>query len=70
MYQRVTKELYLYFLPYPMSYLRDSNDEHRRIRAALASHDGGEAARLAHEHVAALHRTMYVGLTASEDDTA
>ncbi|MFJ4206512.1 hypothetical protein ACIP2Y_43845 [Streptomyces sviceus] len=44
MYERVTKELY--FLPYPMSYLRRSNDEHKRIRAALATHDGALTARL------------------------
>ncbi|AXK34986.1 FadR family transcriptional regulator [Streptomyces armeniacus] len=63
LYRRVTKELYLYFLPYPMSYLRESNEEHRRIRAALGAGDAAEAARLTQEHVAELHRTMYVGLT-------
>lgn len=68
LYERVTRELYLYFLPYPMSYLRESNEEHRRIRAALGAGDAALAAGLLVEHVAALHRTMYVGLT--EDDAA
>ncbi|MFW6691028.1 FadR/GntR family transcriptional regulator [Streptomyces sp. MAR4 CNX-425] len=63
LYLRVTRELYLYFLPYPMSYLCESNREHRRIRDALAAGDAATAGRLLHEHVSALHRTMYVGLT-------
>ncbi|NGO72496.1 FadR/GntR family transcriptional regulator [Streptomyces boncukensis] len=65
-YGRVTRELYPYFLPYPMAYLRESNEEHRQLRAALADHDPARAGQLAHEHVCALHRTMYVGLTAEE----
>ncbi|WP_405878009.1 FCD domain-containing protein [Streptomyces sp. NBC_01136] len=70
MYQRVTKELYLYFLPYPMSYLCRSNEEHKRIRAALSAHDATLTARLLQEHVAELHRSMYVGLpqTADQDN--
>ncbi|WP_329529441.1 FadR/GntR family transcriptional regulator [Streptomyces sp. NBC_01462] len=62
MYERVVKELYLYFLPYPMSYLRCSNEEHKHIRVALATHDAALAARLVKEHIAQLHQTMYVGL--------
>ncbi|WP_405988414.1 FadR/GntR family transcriptional regulator [Streptomyces sp. NBC_00986] len=67
MYERVAKELYLYFLPYPMSYLCSSNEEHKRIRAALAMHDGALAARLVKEHITELHRTMYVGFAHSAD---
>ncbi|MDJ1132114.1 FadR/GntR family transcriptional regulator [Streptomyces iconiensis] len=66
LYRRVTRELYLYFLPYPMSYLCESNREHRHIRDALAARDPALAARLLHDHVTALHRTMYVGLTEKE----
>ncbi|GAA2097642.1 hypothetical protein GCM10009801_68180 [Streptomyces albiaxialis] len=63
LYAQVTGELYRYFLPYPMSYLRESNAEHRRIREALAARDAALAARLTHAHASALHRTMYVGLS-------
>ncbi|MFG3258733.1 FadR/GntR family transcriptional regulator [Streptomyces sp. NPDC048172] len=63
LYARVTGELYLYFLPYPMSYLCESNAEHQRIREALAARDAARAGRLVHAHVTALHRTMYVGLS-------
>ncbi|MDT0470716.1 FCD domain-containing protein [Streptomyces sp. DSM 41014] len=63
MYERVTGELYRYFLPYSMDYLRRSNQEHKDIRAALAAHDAPLAARLLSAHAAELHRTMYMGLS-------
>lgn len=62
-YRRVVKELYSYFLPYPMDYLRKSNEEHKHIRAALGARDASLAAGLVCAHVADLHRSMYVGLT-------
>jgi DNA-binding FadR family transcriptional regulator len=64
MYDQVTAELYRYYLPYTLSYLRASNDDHKRIAAALGHHDAAVAARLLGAHVAELHRTMYVGLIA------
>ncbi|MEU5839122.1 FCD domain-containing protein [Streptomyces diacarni] len=66
MYTRVTGELYCYFLPYAMSYLRTSNEQHKQIRAALDGRDAALAARLLSAHAAELHRTMYVGLTATD----
>jgi len=66
MYEQVTGELYRYFLPYPMSYLRTSNEQHKEIGSALGARDSALAARLLSAHAAELHRTMYVGL----DDAA
>ena len=60
-YEAIDAELSAYFLPYPMQYLRGSNDEHQRIRSAIADGDRGAAAKLAAEHVLELHRSMFVG---------
>jgi DNA-binding FadR family transcriptional regulator len=54
--------LYSYFLPYPIEFLRRSNDEHLALVDALDARDGAAAARLAGEHVLELHSSMYVGL--------
>lgn len=63
LHERITGELYSYFLPYPIEYLRGSNAEHAALVAALAAHDRAGAAELARSHVAELHDSMYVGLT-------
>ncbi|MET9834739.1 FCD domain-containing protein [Streptomyces sp. NPDC006385] len=63
LYEQVTGELYCYFLPYSMSYLRISNQQHEQIRSALGARDAALAARLLSAHVGELHRTMYVGLS-------
>lgn len=58
-------ELYKFYLPYPLEYLRGSNDEHRALVAALRDHDPAAAAEITNSHVTCLHRTMFVGLTAT-----
>lgn len=61
-YEVVLRELYRFYLPYPMDRLRASNDEHRRLLDALAAQDPGAAAAITRDHVGELHRTMFVGL--------
>ncbi|SEE66816.1 DNA-binding transcriptional regulator, FadR family [Streptomyces sp. Ag109_O5-10] len=61
-YGTVLRRLYAYYLPYPLAALRDSNDEHRALVAALRAGDAAEAADIARGHVETLHRTMFVGL--------
>ncbi|MEU3616341.1 FCD domain-containing protein [Streptomyces sp. NPDC006872] len=62
-YGAVLRELYRYYLPYPMEALRESNTEHRRLIDALRRKDAAEAGEIARRHVEALHHTMFVGLT-------
>ena len=61
-YRRVLSDLYRFYLPYPLQYLRRSNAEHRRIADAVAANDPAAAAAAADAHVEVLHRTMFVGL--------
>lgn len=61
-YREVLYELYQYFLPYPVSYLHDVNEEHRRLVGALRKHDPIEAVAIIEKHVGDLHQTMFVGL--------
>ncbi|GAA4904684.1 DNA-binding FadR family transcriptional regulator [Nonomuraea thailandensis] len=61
-YGPVLRQLYHYYLPYPMDYLRESNREHAALVAALERHDPVEAVRVTRAHVEVLHRTMFVGL--------
>lgn len=61
-YAPVLRDLYRFYLPYPIAYLRDSNREHAALVEALAARDPIEAVRLAREHVDSLHKTMFVGL--------
>ena len=61
LHQRVSHELYAYFIPYRIDYLRESNEEHARLVDALRSRDAAAASRLAFDHVAELHGSMYVG---------
>lgn len=65
LHHRISHELYSYFIPYRIDYLRASNDEHAALVDALATQDAAQAGRLAFDHVAHLHQSMYVGLTSS-----
>lgn len=61
-YGPVLRELYRYYLPYPLDYLRESNGEHAELVAALAGRDPLKAVDVTRRHVQTLHRTMFVGL--------
>ncbi|MFI5972055.1 FadR/GntR family transcriptional regulator [Streptomyces sp. NPDC051452] len=61
-YGAVLRELYRYYLPYPMDALRASNREHRDLLDALRRRDTAAAGEAARHHVEALHQTMFVGL--------
>ncbi|WP_158887074.1 FadR/GntR family transcriptional regulator [Amycolatopsis anabasis] len=61
-YAAVLRELYRYFLPYPVEYLHESNTEHAQLVDALAARDPAAAVRIASAHVETLHESMFVGL--------
>lgn len=61
-YGSALRELYRYYLPYPIEYLRGSNAEHRELVDAVARRDPVAAADVARRHVEVLHETMFVGL--------
>jgi DNA-binding FadR family transcriptional regulator len=61
-YRLVLRDLYRYYLPYPVDYLRESNCEHRELVDALAGRDVVRAVEVARRHVATLHDSMFVGL--------
>ncbi|MFT4043320.1 MAG: FCD domain-containing protein [Gordonia sp. (in: high G+C Gram-positive bacteria)] len=63
LHREITNELYSYFLPYPLTYLHRSNEEHAQIVAALLAHDCATAAEVAIDHVRELHESMYIGLS-------
>lgn len=58
----VLHELYRFFLPYPVEYLRQSNGEHRQLVDALLDRDVAGATGIARRHVEVLHETMFIGL--------
>ncbi|NMO01507.1 GntR family transcriptional regulator [Gordonia sp. TBRC 11910] len=60
----VLHDLYRFYLPYPLEYLRGSNREHRSLVNALRDRDAAAAVRVTHDHVHCLHETMFVGLQA------
>lgn len=64
-YSVVLRELYRYYLPYPVDYLRESNCEHRDLVTALESRDPVAAVHIARRHVETLHASMFVGLPGS-----
>ncbi|MBT2230297.1 FadR/GntR family transcriptional regulator [Nonomuraea sp. NEAU-A123] len=66
-YAPVLHQLYRYYLPYPLDYLRESNREHAALVTALERQDPVEAVRIARAHVDVLHRTMFVGLLPTSD---
>ncbi|GHJ35540.1 FadR/GntR family transcriptional regulator [Streptomyces sp. TS71-3] len=61
-YGAVLRDLYRYYLPYPLDTLRESNDEHRALVAAIRRGDPAAAGDIARRHVEVLRRTMFVGL--------
>ncbi|KJC63060.1 FadR/GntR family transcriptional regulator [Agreia bicolorata] len=61
LHRRVANELYEYFVPYRLEYLKGSNAEHGLLVEALASGDALAASGLAYAHVTELHHSMYVG---------
>lgn len=61
-YAPVLRDLYRFYLPYPMEYLRESNCEHAELVDALTARDPVRAVQAARVHVETLHRTMFVGL--------
>ena len=58
-------ELYRFYLPYPLDYLRESNDEHRALVQALRAHDPAAAVDITHGHISCLHESMFIGLAAT-----
>ncbi len=65
LHYRVSRELYEYFLPYPLEYLHGSNEHHAWIVSALEARDSAKAGTLANSHVRELHTSMYVGAWAT-----
>lgn len=61
-YAGVLHELYQFYLPYPVEYLRSSNAEHRALLEAVAAGDAQAACDVACNHVGVLHDTMFIGL--------
>jgi DNA-binding FadR family transcriptional regulator len=61
-YGVVLRELYHYYLPYPVEYLRESNCEHAELVDAIVGRDPVAAVAVARRHVETLHETMFVGL--------
>ena len=61
-YQAALTDLYRYFLPYPIEYLRGANDDHAELVCALRTRDPEPAVDVTLRHVSALHRTMFMGL--------
>ncbi|GAA4193070.1 GntR family transcriptional regulator [Streptosporangium oxazolinicum] len=61
-YGSIVRELYRYYLPFPLDYLRESNRGHAELVASLAEGDPLKAVEVTRRHVEVLHRTMFVGL--------
>jgi GntR family transcriptional repressor for pyruvate dehydrogenase complex len=57
-YQELMDELYGYFLPYPIEFLRGSNQDHSALVESLAAQDPVAAVAVTRGHVEELHRTM------------
>jgi DNA-binding FadR family transcriptional regulator len=57
-YADALHELYRYFLPYPIEYLRSSNQDHRALVQAITDQDPAAAVDVTCRHVEALHHTM------------
>lgn len=66
-YDEVLDELYRYFVPYPVAYLRGVNEQHRQLVAALRRHDAVDAVSIIEDHVGELHKSMFVGFPAEGD---
>ncbi len=57
-YEAVVRELYRYYLPYPMDYLRESNRDHGELVTAIEGRDAVAAVAVTCRHVEVLHSTM------------
>lgn len=68
-YSTTLYALYEYFLPYPLDYLHRVNAEHAEAVAALRRHDPVAAVAIMEAHVQTLHRSMFVGIAAAEEDS-
>lgn len=60
-YRDVLYKLYRYFLPYPVAYLHNVNEQHRQLVDALRRKDPVDAVAIIEQHVWELHRSMFVG---------
>lgn len=67
LHERILAQLYQFFLPYDLSSLRESNEEHRALVVGLRAGDAELAARLAREHVDCLRTSMFIGLGRAAD---
>jgi GntR family transcriptional repressor for pyruvate dehydrogenase complex len=61
-YVDVLERLYRYFVPYPIEFLRHSNDQHRDLVDALERRDPVAAVDITRQHVGSLHDDMFVSL--------
>lgn len=61
-HRAVLTELYKYFVPYPIEYLRGSNQEHQDMLDAIRAGDVQTAVGVCQAHIQVLHDTMYTGL--------
>lgn len=64
-YNKALHELYRYFLPYPVAYLHEVNEQHRRLVDALRRRDPVAAVAIIEAHIGELHTAMFVGLRQS-----
>jgi DNA-binding FadR family transcriptional regulator len=60
----ILSRLLALYVPYPIEFLRESNEDHRQLVAALRRRDGSEAAAVARRHIEAIHGTVFVGSSA------
>lgn len=65
-HSEILQQLYRYFVPYPIEYLRESNLEHQRILDAITSGDTAVAIKECQSHILILHDTMFTGLGKSQ----
>jgi len=63
-HREVLTSLYKYFVPYPIEYLRASNEEHQKMLDAINAGDVRVAVTVCHAHIQELHESMYTGLKA------
>ena len=61
-HSEILRQLYQYFVPYPIEYLQESNLEHQRILDAIISGDTPVAIKECQSHILVLHDTMFTGL--------
>ncbi|GAB3568391.1 FCD domain-containing protein [Arthrobacter alkaliphilus] len=67
-YNEALAELYAYFIPYPIEFLRESNRDHIALVNALRAGDDRAAVEVSRRHVDVLHKTMFMGLSSGMSD--